>query len=382
MDELALLKDFRLDDAAPDGAREHALAAVRAAASRQRRGERRALFVLAFVGALILAGAAYAVVHELIVGDPAPEEVRQQPARFGHSAELIPVPHPESPQLEHARVAAVLDSSAGRVYLFGSPNETGLCLNTWIEGDRGYQGRLNMNGVCGTSDQSFFAFANQPYDDKVVRLLFGRAGDGVDRVALRFGARTVDVPLIGRAFFAEFPAQPDAFFSYGPGGRLLEHHEFLWGRAPSEAVKPPHQVTQAREVARIRARSGAEEVTLFVGRASDGGYCQIVRSDRRPSNRGCSVPRPKDREVRVNAMNFGGAPGGILLLVGPVGTEVATLALLYEDTRSDNVPLRDGWAFYEVDPADYAEGRRPELLVGRDSSGRETGTVRLPWARP
>jgi hypothetical protein len=381
MDELVLLKDFRLEDAAPNGAREHALVALRAAVSRRRRGKRRTLFVLAFVGALILAGAAYAVVHELIVGDPAPEEVRQQPARFGHSAELIPVPHPEQPQLEHARVAAVLDSSVGRVYLFGSPNEGGLCLNTWIEGDRGYQGRLNMNGVCGTSDQSFYAFANQPYHGKVVRLFFGRAGDGVDRVALRFGSRTVDVPLTGRRFFAEFPTQPDEFLSYGPGGQLLEHHEFNWGPSRLKAVKPPHQVTRAREVAHIRARNGSEEVTLFVGRASDGGYCQIVRSDRRPSNFGCSVPRPKEREIGVNAMNFGGGPpDGILLLVGPVGAEVATLELLYEDSRTATVPLNDGWALYEVDRSDYRKGRRPELLVGRDSSGRETGTVRLPWA--
>jgi hypothetical protein len=65
--------------------------------------------------AVILAGAAYAVARELIVGSPAPEEVRAQPARFGHSAELIPVPHPDDPRLEEARVAAVLESSVGRV---------------------------------------------------------------------------------------------------------------------------------------------------------------------------------------------------------------------------------------------------------------------------
>jgi len=77
--------------------------------------------VLAFVAAAVLAGAAYGIVQELIVGSPAPPEVREQPARFGHSAELIPVPHPDDPQLEQARVAGVLDSSAGTVYLFSSP---------------------------------------------------------------------------------------------------------------------------------------------------------------------------------------------------------------------------------------------------------------------
>src|SRR2546421_9255754 len=144
MDELALLKDFRLEDAAASGAREHARAALRAAAARQRRRRRRGFLLLAFVGAAILAGAAYAIVHELVVGSPAPEEVREQPARFGHSAELIPVPHPEDPRLDQARVAAVLKSSAGTVYLFASPNAGGLCASTWLEGDRGYQGRLNL----------------------------------------------------------------------------------------------------------------------------------------------------------------------------------------------------------------------------------------------
>ena len=117
--------------------------------------------------------------RELIVGDPAPEEVREQPARFGHSAELIPVPHPDDPRLDEARVAAVLDSSVGTVYLFASPNARGLCASTWIEGDRGYQGRLNIGSVCGPSRQSFFAFGTQRYRGKVVQLFSGRAGDGV-----------------------------------------------------------------------------------------------------------------------------------------------------------------------------------------------------------
>ena len=33
-------------------------------------------------------------------------------------------------------------------------------------------------------------------------------------------------------------------------------------------------------------------------------------------------------------------------------------------------------------PADYVEGRRPEVLVGRSASGREITVQRLPWATP
>jgi hypothetical protein len=390
MDELALLKDFRLEDASPDGAREYARAALDVAAARGRFPSRRMLVGLAFVAAAVLAGAAYGIVHELIVGDPAPEEVREQPARFGHSAELIPVPHPDDPQLDQARVAAVLDSSAGTVYLFASPNASGLCASTWLEGDRGYQGRLNMPSVCGQRDQSFYGFGNEDYGivaghdlgKNPLRLFWGRAGDGVARVALRFGARTVAVPLTGRWVIAEFPSQPDEFLSYDAGGRVLERQKFHWSTGHEPVYKPPHQVTEEHQVARIRARGGSEEVTLLVARASDGGFCQIVRSDRTPTNSGCSVARPKAKEIGVAAMNFGGAPGGILLLVGPVGSDIAKLEVHYQDGRVANVPLSEGWALYEVENRDYVEGRRPEILAGRDASGREIASERLPWAMP
>ncbi len=382
MDELALLKDFRLEDAAPNGAREHARAALRATMGRRRRPSRRMLVVLAFVAAAVLAGAAYGIVQELIVGSPAPPEVREQPARFGHSAELIPVPHPDDPQLDQARVAAVLDSSAGTVYLFASPSASGLCASTWLEGDRGYQGRLNMPSVCGERDQSFYGFGNDDYGVSAghdfgkdpLRLVWGRAGDGVARVALRFGNRTVTVPLTGRWFIAEFPSIPDEFLSYDAGGQVLEQHKFHWPTGNEPEYKPLHQVTEAHQVARIRARGGSEEVTLLVARASDGGFCQIVRSDRTPTNQGCWVAPPAPRK------NFGGAPGGILLLVGPVGSDIAKLELRYQNGRVANIPLNEGWALYEVESADYVEGQRPDVLVGRDASGREIALQRLPWA--
>jgi hypothetical protein len=370
------------EDTSPDGTPNAAPAALRTMVKRERRLSRRALVLLAFVAAAILAGTAYAVVHELIVGSPAPLEVREQPARFGHSAELIPVPHPDDPRLDEARVAAVLDSSVGTVYLFSSPDARGLCGSTWIEGDRGYQGRLNMSGVCGFSDQSFFSFGSQEYRGKSVRFFSGHARDGVARVALRFGSQTVDVPLADGWFLAEFGKQPDEFLSYDGEGRVLERHQFASPNLPPRAhfVRPPHQVTQAREIAHLTTEDGSEQITLFAARASDGGYCQIVRSDQRPSNGGCSNPQPQPGEIGVDAMNFGGAPGGVLLLVGRVGSEISTLELNYQDGRTVTVPLNDGWALYEVVRADYAEGRRPQVLIGRDASGNEIASKRLPWA--
>ncbi|MDX6439556.1 MAG: hypothetical protein QOF45_2139 [Gaiellaceae bacterium] len=382
MDEFAQLKDFRLEDASPGDAREHARGVLREAV-RKRRTRRRWTVVLAFAAAGVAAGAAYGIVRELIVGDPAPPEVREQPARFGHSAELIPVPHPDDPKLDQATVAAVLDSSVGRVYLFSSPNSRGGCVSTWIEGDRGYQGRLNIGSVCGgESGQSFYAFGEQEYEGKQVRLFSGRAGDGVARVALAFGERVVDVPLTGRTFLAELPNWPDGFISYAKDGTVLERRPFLRAGGLPSPTRPPHQVTKAREIASIQARNGAEGVRLFVADASDGGYCQIVRSDRTAANRGCSVPPPGATEIAVGAMNYGGAPGGILLLVGPVGSDIASLELRYQDGRRADVSLHDGWVLYEVEPRDYVTGRRPTVLLGRDANGREVASLRLPWPGP
>jgi hypothetical protein len=280
----------------------------------------------------------------------------------------------------------VLAGSVNKIYLFSSPNAGGSCASTWIEGDRGYQGRLNIASVCGPADQSFYAFASDEFHGKTTRLFFGRAGPRVARVALRFGDKTVDVPLTGRYFLAEFPGPanqfPDKFLSYGADGKLLEQQPFGGPlHAGRRAPPPPHPVTRPIEVATIGARGGAERVMLLVARGSDGSYCQTVRSDRTPTNSGCSVRPPKPREIGVSAMNFGGAPGGILLLVGPVGSQITRLELRYQDGRLATVPLHEGWALYEVVPADYAEGRRPQTLVGRDSAGREIASQRLPWTK-
>jgi len=378
MDELALLKDFRLEDAAPNGAREHARQVLSTAIAR-RRARRRRTLALAFLAVAVLAGGAYGIARGLIVGEPAPEEIKQQLARFGHEAELIPYPHPDDPRVEEARVAAVLESSVGPAYLFSVPNATDLCGWTWIEGQRDYRGRPDLSGGCGSRDQTSWAFGHLPAGDRVVRLFWGRAGEGIARVAVRFDDRTVVVPLSGRWFFAEFSEDPDAVIFYDESGRVAERHEALPGPRHRQSAPIPHQLGPAREVLQIRARRGTELIVLEVARASDGGTCMIVRSDKTPTNRGCSVATPGPREIAVAPMQFGGAPTGVQLLVGPVGADIAQLRVRFQDRRRDEVPLSEGWALYEVIRANYAEGRRPVELIGLDASGQVIATKRLPW---
>jgi hypothetical protein len=154
------------------------------------------------------------------------------------------------------------------------------------------------------------------------------------------------------------------------------------GVHPAHTVRPPHQVGRATVVLRINARDGREPVTLEVAPASDGGSCMIVRSEQTPTNRACSIPTPKPREIAAAPMQFGGAPGGIQLLVGPVGEETERLIVRCQDGRERQMPLRDGWTLYEVAPADYTRGRRPKELIGHDAASRVIATERLPWAAP
>lgn len=383
MDELALLKRFRVDDSAPNGARDHARRVLYADIAR-RRSRRRYILTVAFAVAAVLAGAAYGIARELLVGEPAPQEIKQALARFGHEADLIPHPHPGDPIVDQAKVAAVLDSSAGRVYLFSVPGGDRLCGWVWVEGARGYQGKPDMSSVCGNSGQTFWAMGLPSAGTHIPWLFWGRVGDGVARATLVFGERRVELPLSGRWFLAEFDQEgPTNVIAYDRQGDVIEDGFHFrppqfppTPRIPSEVA---HQVGQARALLELHAESG-ELITLEVAASSDGGSCMIVRSDKRPTNRGCGIAKPTARGIEVSPMQFGGAPGGVQLLVGPLGSEIAKLKLRYQDGRYQDIPLRDGWTLYEIAKADYTEGRRPAKLVGLDATGEEIATKRLPWA--
>src|ERR1041384_7084814 len=127
MDELTLLKDFRAEDAAVDGAREHARTALHAAMTRRRRS-RGYVVALAFVVAALLAAGAYAIVHECVVGAAAPKAVNAQlELEVGHlfDSELIPWRgHPRN-TAGPTRVAAAAGTPQGPVYLLMTPLQGG-----------------------------------------------------------------------------------------------------------------------------------------------------------------------------------------------------------------------------------------------------------------
>lgn len=215
MDELALLKTFRLEDVAPDGAREYARQAV-AAAARHKRNRRRASFaaMLAFA-AVLVSGVAYAG-HELLVGDQAPPEVQQALARFAREGGP---PAITDARVQDATVAAVLDSTVGRAYLFGVPGGDQLCGWVWLDGARTSSGEPDMSAVCGQTSKTFWAWGHLGHG---MRVLWGHATDNVASATLVFGDRRIDVPLVHQWFFVELADEaPTEVLAYDSDGHLI-----------------------------------------------------------------------------------------------------------------------------------------------------------------
>jgi hypothetical protein len=326
----------------------------------------------------LLVTAAYGIARTLRVGEPAPPEVRAQLARSGHEAELIPIPHTPELQGQDATVAATLDSSVGRVDLFAVPTTSAeLCGWTWVERNRTADGRPSMSSVCGLPrKESFFAFSREQVDGRTLRLIQGHAGERVARVSLRLDDREVDVPLVGRWFLAELASDLSELVTYDAAGRVLERRQFPRRLPGSRPYPVEHRVGRERTVLTIRSRDTGRTIRLSLARSSTGGTCVYGRSGKDMAG-GCG-PYPGGK-IRVSPMALGGAPGGTLLLVGPVAPDVRRLELRYEDGRFARMPIREGHTLYEVVRADYREGRRPEVIVGRDSSGRIVAEQRLRW---
>src|ERR1043165_2340819 len=143
MDELALLKEFRLEGAAPDGAREHARVALRDAMLRRRRFPRRRYAIaLAFALAAVLAATAYAIVHQFVVGSTPPKSVQRDIGMHAAIATLgaaIPLkgPAPSKPAAPPI-IGAATQTPEGPVYMvMVRARQGGGCQFLWFAGKHG-----------------------------------------------------------------------------------------------------------------------------------------------------------------------------------------------------------------------------------------------------
>jgi hypothetical protein len=225
MDELALLKDFRLEDAAANGAREHARAALQSAMTRRRFGvpRRRYALVLAFAIAAVLAAAAYAIVHEFVLGAPAPKEDTRLIAYIvGQTVPTSIVPGSERDRLAGKPiVAAVTESRLGRMYLIVAPLRSGgACRYFVVPGLRSREGLLGELLAGGSECTNP---ANPPYLwSNLVQTNGGQMVEGYAPGAarVRIGRRFYETPI--GWFLAEFHGF-EPLTAYDKNGKVIGH---------------------------------------------------------------------------------------------------------------------------------------------------------------
>jgi hypothetical protein len=226
MDELVLLRDFRLEDAAADRARDYARAALRSAMTR-RRLPRRYVVALAFAVATLLAATAYAIVHEFVVGEPAPKELNKEIAYFVGKTippSILTPSHPHPALAGKPRVAAAAQTRWGPIYLITAPlRGGGECRYPVFPGDRA----LGTVGELITGANECTVPAHPPYLWFTVthmtlvslkRTVFLVEGYAPHAVRMRIGGQTYETPL--GWFLAEYRGT-QKLVAFDSGGHVV-----------------------------------------------------------------------------------------------------------------------------------------------------------------
>jgi hypothetical protein len=414
MDELALLKDFRLEDASADGAREHARAALQAAMTRRRLPRRRYAIVVAFAVAALLAAAAYAIVHEFIIGAPAPKDVNAQVAqRIGAfvASELIPLRGQPLERGGRTRIGAAAQTSHGRVYLLLTPLQGGgVCETLWFERDRTPEGHpaLELTSTCfyGKKRPPGLVYAPAP-NRHAVPLIFGHAPGAV---RVRIGQRLFQTPF---GWFVAPLRGPEVLTAYGVSGGVVAQRTVRPSgpsvsrpkAKPNRAAGPNWPVGPRRVListytgwtqAVLRITNGKksfewrdthQRLYVAVAPATNGGRCLYVyvgRYQLDPSP-GCGFPRPRANEIQIVPIPVGWAANrqfmSILVLLGQAGANIARTDVRFSDGRSARARLRRGVVFYQVRRLEYRAGHRPVEVVARDANGHVLARKHLPFVR-
>jgi hypothetical protein len=412
MDELALLKDFRLEDASPDGAREYARARLQSAMTRPRRRllRRRYAVVLAFAVAVLLAAGAYAIVHEFVIGEAAPKDIQDQVGLRLHLSEG-PIPALGGPRKLAGPpvIGAAAHTSAGTVYMLLAPVKGGGdCHYIW------YARLRNMgiaSGGCSLSGESHpsefeYGLDSNDFSGRPVTLVQGYAPGAV---RIRIGNRFFKTPF--GWFLAEWRG-PELLTAYGAHGSRVAHVMLSTSgssgsRPPANAAAPPEPTGPRRIIlsthtgwvqADIHVRPSGKSFTwlkthellqVSISPSNRGGRCIYVHVDsQNDDGPGCSFSRSRPNQLQAIPYPVGWVrqkprPGWVegLTVLGEAGRNVTRVGVHFSDGTSAPATLREGVIFYIVPRRNFATGHRPVELVGRDASGQVVARKRLPFAR-
>jgi hypothetical protein len=138
--------------------------------------------------------------------------------------------------------------------------------------------------------------------------------------------------------------------------------------APNEAL-----VDQGRKLITVHTHTG-REAALWVAPTADGRSCYWLRYGSGGFGGGC----PAKSSLRPFGLGQSQGSGVVLLWGGPLPQDIAEVQIRYQDGERDLVRVVDGMALWEIGPAHFPRGHRPELLTARDAAGRDVARQRLP----
>jgi hypothetical protein len=94
---------------------------------------------------------------------------------------------------------------------------------------------------------------------------------------------------------------------------------------------------------------------------------------------GACINRPlSPTALDVSATQVGGPPVGVFLY-GPVGQDVRSLELEFEDGTHSSVGIHHGYVLRQINPKNYARGHRPTRLIARNAGGRIVRTRKFDF---
>jgi hypothetical protein len=388
MDELVRLRQFRAAAAPSAAARAQAtLALRRALGGRRRRTPRPLIVVAAIITAAALATAAYAIYQFVIVGSPAPANVKnivrlQTEVR----GELIPRAH-ANPGIEVAKTkaAAAITTSVGPVYLWVAPDKRGdSCAYLQIVALDLPGGRPNLSGGCSSGGPGFYVgidyirVKNRPF-----ALAQGRIGTlGAKTVELQFAnGSSHSYPITEKHVLAE--TDPNNAIKTAivrdAHGRVLAQRHYSHPLSPLQQgqhlLHRLHPTGPWKTVATLRTIGKHRLLAEQTAPGSNGTVCSELVT---PSGTGGGCNRPiGPTGLDIGPTQIGTAPHGWFLLDGPVGAKIYSLELRFEDGTHIAIPIQHGYILYQVNPQNFVSGHRPTELIARNAAGQILRTRRF-----
>src|SRR6476620_6401560 len=281
------------------------------------------------------------------------------------------------------RLAARLRSARGTTVLWASPAHGG----GWCQGLQEPRLRFTKTSVSCLWPNAWMQ-RSVPVSGYDSILFWGRVPQASMRtLQVRFGdGRTTSLPTRDGFFLYRVPEHvlvhtgPRSLLALDRQGRRVAGVTTVFGPPPSLEIfggirRPPGGAVLARKYALVERPTQAGRASIWaapsyaaparctwlqVGRAVFGGGCRRYQ----PPRRGLSEVVPLRIQVRGQILN---------LLWGQVGSDVAELALRFQNGSETTLPIEKGAFLYPVPTSRWIKGRRPAFLIARSATGRTVG---------